>query len=193
MWPLVSFTSNTVEPRFLQFPTRRVKLSPCTSVENKSLQGAVCPAGSCEVRNMSSGISSTQRSSVQGAARHWGSRVGGGREVNPTLRPSPIRSSRNVDTPETRNSQSSRQATSHMFWSTGKNRRISQIKCINACLINKSHLSNIHVYFKRHYPGKPCMSKILKYSIQKSHYLNSGASYKLFHWLFLLFSVNIYT
>lgn len=120
IWPLVSFTSNTVDPRFLQFPIRRVKLSPCTLVENNSLQGAVCPAGSWEVRNMRSGISSIQRSSAQGAARQQGSRVGGGREVSPTSRPSPIRSSRYVDTPETRNSQSSRQATSHMFWSTGE-------------------------------------------------------------------------
>lgn len=117
-WPLVSFTSNTVEPWFLQFPTMRVKLSPCTLVENNSLQGAACPAGSWGLKNMRSGKSSTQRSSDQGASRHWGSKVGGEREVNSTLRPSPIRSSRKADTPETRNSQSSRQATLHLFWST---------------------------------------------------------------------------
>lgn len=154
MWPLVSLTSNTVEPRFLQFPTRRVKLSPCTLVENNNLQGAECPAGSWDVRNIRSGISSKQRSSDQGASRHRGSRVEDGREVNPTPRPSPIRSSRNVDTPETRNSQSSRQATSHMFLSAGKTKEISQLTVINVCLSCRSCLLNIHI---------DCIGIILKF------------------------------
>lgn len=96
---------------------------------------------------MRSGISNTQHRSVQGASRHWGSRGGSGREVSPTSRPILIRSSRNADTPETLNSQSSIQATSHMFWSTGKKRRMSQVKLISASLTHKSHLLNIHIYF----------------------------------------------
>ncbi len=115
--PLVSFTKITVGPRFLQMPTSLVKLSPCLFVENSNLHGALCPAGSWGDRNIRRGIFKRQRRSLQGAYWHGGNRVGGGREGNPTSRPSPIRSSKNMAIAGIRNSQSSRQGMSHIFWS----------------------------------------------------------------------------
>lgn len=134
IWPLVSFTNMTVGPRLLQLATNRVKLSPCMFVENNKLQGTLWPAGSRGDRNIRRGRFKRHRSSFQGAYRHTGNRVGGGREGNPTPSPSPIRSSKNMAIAGIRKSQSSRHGMSHVFWSI-EVIRINYIKKSSCCAL----------------------------------------------------------